>query len=454
MAKTDRPTYVCASCGAVTSKWFGKCSSCGEWGTIEERQAPTVEAGAPKKARVVVNDLPPTLDAISDSDDERILCGIGEFDRILGGGIVPGSIALIGGDPGIGKSTLLLQVCAKLTHIGARVLYVSGEESARQIKMRAKRLGIEGENLFILCETNVERIEAYCQAVAPDFMVVDSIQTVYSPGKASPPGSVSQVREAAQVFMHLAKQEGVTVFLVGHVTKEGALAGPRVLEHMVDAVLYFEGDRHQDYRILRAAKNRFGSVNEIGVFRMEQQGMIEVTNPSEFLLSGHIAGEAGSSVACSMEGSRPVLVDLQALVSPTAFGNPRRQASGFDYNRMILLIAVLEKRAGIVLYNQDVYTNVAGGLTLDEPAADLPLMMAIISSYHNKPLKEGWVAIGEMGLTGEVRAVSQMERRLNECVRMGFRDVIVPHGNARVKAPSGLTLHPAAGLYQAMGYLF
>ena len=321
--------------------------------------------------------------------------------------------------------------------------------------MRAKRLGLAGKNLYVMSETNMDEIEAQREALSPDFLIVDSIQTVYVPGKTSTPGSVSQVREATGILMRAAKQAGTTVFLVGHVTKEGALAGPRVLEHMVDAVLYFEGDRHQDYRILRAAKNRFGSVNEIGVFRMEQTGMEQVENPSEFLLSGRIPGAAGSAVAVSMEGTRPVLVDLQALIAPTAFGTPRRQALGFDYNRMALLLAVLEKRAGFALYNQDAYVNVAGGLELDEPACDLPLAAAVVSSLRGAPPPPDWALIGEIGLTGEVRAVNMMDRRLAECARMGFTHLIVPKTNLRaLRIPEGLDVRGVATLREALALLF
>ena len=321
--------------------------------------------------------------------------------------------------------------------------------------MRANRLGVGSSGMYVLSETNLDEIEAHRAALSPDYMIVDSIQTVYVPGKNTTSGSVSQVREATGILMRAAKQSGVTIFLVGHVTKEGALAGPRVLEHMVDAVLYFEGDRHQEYRILRAAKNRFGSVNEIGVFRMEQTGMEQVPNPSEFLLSGRIAGASGSAVAVSMEGTRPVMVDLQALVAPSPFGNPRRQALGFDYNRMALLLAVLEKRAGLMLYNQDVYVNVAGGLELDEPACDLPLAAAVVSSLRSKPLPPDWVLIGEVGLTGEVRAVNMMDRRVSECIRMGFTHLIVPKTNLRaLHVPEGVEVLGVSTLAEALALLF
>ena len=449
MAK-NKTLYVCSDCGYESAKWMGRCPSCGAWNKMEEQEpaAPVSSAasGPQRKSTVTVPSAPArTLDQIEEGEQERSRCGIAEFDRVLGGGIVPGSLILIGGDPGIGKSTLLLQVSALLAGQGARVLYVSGEESARQIKMRAKRLGVGDSGMYVLSETNMDEIEAQRSVLTPDYMIVDSIQTVYVPGKNAAPGSVSQVREATSILMRAAKQAGTTIFLVGHVTKEGALAGPRVLEHMVDAVLYFEGDRHQEYRILRAAKNRFGSVNEIGVFRMEQAGMEEVPNPSEFLLSGRIPGAAGSAVAVSMEGSRPVLVDLQALVAPTMLSNPRRQA----------LLAVLEKRAGLMLYNQDAYVNVAGGLELDEPACDLPLAAAVVSSLRNIPIPADWALIGEIGLTGEVRAVGMMDRRVSECARMGFTHLIVPKANLRaLHAPEGVEIRGVSTLYEALAVLF
>ena len=459
MAK-NKTLYVCSDCGYESAKWMGRCPSCGAWNKMEE-QEPAVSvssaaSGPQRKSTVTVPSAPArTLDQIEEGEQERSRCGIAEFDRVLGGGIVPGSLILIGGDPGIGKSTLLLQVSALLAGQGARVLYVSGEESARQIKMRAKRLGVGDSGMYVLSETNMDEIEAQRSVLTPDYMIVDSIQTVYVPGKNAAPGSVSQVREATSILMRAAKQAGTTIFLVGHVTKEGALAGPRVLEHMVDAVLYFEGDRHQEYRILRAAKNRFGSVNEIGVFRMEQAGMEEVPNPSEFLLSGRIPGAAGSAVAVSMEGSRPVLVDLQALVAPTMLSNPRRQALGFDYNRMALLLAVLEKRAGLMLYNQDAYVNVAGGLELDEPACALPLAAAVVASLRNIPIPADWALIGEIGLTGEVRAVGMMDRRVSECARMGFTHLIVPKANLRaLHAPEGVEIRGVSTLYEALAVLF
>ncbi len=454
MAKTPRSVYVCAECGYETPRWLGKCPECGEWNTLAER-APEPEPAARGPAAAVPalepSKIAPLLAGIDETEGERTLIGLEEFDRVLGGGVVEGSLTLIGGDPGVGKSTLLLQASGLLASKGKRVLYVTGEESLRQIAMRARRLGVPRGELRVLAETDIAQILAQCAAIQPDCMVVDSIQTVYRSQMHSAAGSVSQVRECASALMLLAKQSGCSVFLVGHVTKEGSLAGPKVLEHMVDAVLYFEGDRHQQYRILRAAKNRFGSINEIGIFEMRSDGMREVPNPSEFLLSGRRQGEPGSAVACAIEGSRPVLCDLQALISPTNAANPRRQAYGFDYNRVALLLAVLEKRAGIPLYNQDAYINVAGGLALDEPAADLPLIAAVYSSVRGRAMPGDWVVIGEVGLTGEVRAVSQIERRLSECARMGFSACVLPRGNLRgIKAPQGLALHGVETVTQAL----
>jgi DNA repair protein RadA/Sms len=409
-------------------------------------------AGAVAPVAVPAERIAPLLGTIGEEGDERARVGIEEFDRVLGGGVVAGSLVLLGGDPGVGKSTLLLQVCGLLAKAGRRVLYVTGEESLRQIAMRARRLGITSGELRVLAETDVGGLLGQFEAVQPDFAVVDSVQTVYMPQMHSAAGSVSQVRDCASALMRAAKQSGFPIFLVGHVTKEGSLAGPKVLEHMVDAVLYFEGDRHQQYRILRAAKNRFGSVNEIGIFDMREDGMREVPNPSEFLLSGRRHSEAGSAVACAMEGSRPVLCDLQALISPTSANNPRRQAYGFDYNRVALLLAVLEKRAGIALYNQDAYVNVAGGLELSEPAADLPLIAAVYSSVRGVALPEDWVIVGEVGLTGEVRAVSHIERRLAECARMGFRACVLPKANLRgLRPPEGLELIGVETVQGALG---
>ena len=453
----NKPIYVCTDCGYESAKWMGRCPSCGAWNKMEEQApaAPAPAAGPARKSTVLAPAAPAkTLSEIEESEQERVHSGIGEFDRVLGGGIVPGSLVLIGGDPGIGKSTLLLQVSALLAEAGARVLYASGEESTRQIKMRAKRLGLAGKNLYVMSETNMDEIEAQREALSPDFLIVDSIQTVYVPGKTSTPGSVSQVREATGILMRAAKQAGTTVFLVGHVTKEGALAGPRVLEHMVDAVLYFEGDRQNHYRLLRAVKNRFGSVNELGMFEMTGEGMREVANASEALLSERAHDASGSVVMCALEGTRPLLTDVQALVARAPFGTPRRMASGVDQGRLSLLLAVLEKRAGLRLFDQDVYINIAGGMTLTEPAADLALCMAVTSSLRARPIDGTFAVMGEVGLAGEVRAVPQAERRLNECLRLGFHNVVLPKGNLRgVRVPDGVQVHPADTVLDAIAAL-
>ena len=450
----NKPIYVCTDCGYESAKWMGRCPSCGAWNKMEEQApaAPAPAAGPARKSTVLTPAAPAkTLLEIEESEQERVHSGIGEFDRVLGGGIVPGSLVLIGGDPGIGKSTLLLQVSALLAEAGARVLYASGEESTRQIKMRAKRLGLAGKNLYVMSETNMDEIEAQREALSPDFLIVDSIQTVYVPGKTSTPGSVSQVREATGILMRAAKQAGTTVFLVGHVTKEGAIAGPRVLEHMVDSVLYFEGERQHQYRILRAVKNRFGSINEIGVFEMRREGMVEVPNPSEMLLSQRAHGQSGSVVLCALEGTRPVLVDVQALVAPTTLGYPRRMASGVDQGRLALLLAVLEKRAGLRLGNQDVYINIAGGLTLDEPACDLALIAAVASAARNSPIDEQFAVMGEVGLAGEVRAISQAQRRLAECARLGFVNVVMPRASLRgLKLPDGVRAYGVETVTEAL----
>jgi DNA repair protein RadA/Sms len=373
------------------------------------------------------------------------------LDRVLGGGIVKASLVLVGGDPGIGKSTLLMQMAGYAAASGLKVLYVSGEESPQQIKLRSLRLGITDPELLIYAQTDLDIIEQQAHSIMPDIMIVDSIQTVYDPGLSSAPGSVSQVREATARLMRLAKGTGITVFIVGHVTKEGAIAGPRVLEHMVDTVLYFEGERHQAYRVLRAVKNRFGSTNEIGVFEMHDTGLREVSNPSEVMLSDHQQDTTGSAVVCSMEGTRPVLVEIQALISPTAFGMPRRMATGIDYNRVVMLMAVLEKRAGLMLQNQDAYVNVAGGLKLDEPAADLGIIMAIASSFREKPVNGLMVFIGEVGLTGEIRAVSRLDQRLNECARMGFTHCMVPAANSKdLRKYGNLSVIPVRTVYEAL----
>lgn len=453
MAKT-RTRYVCTACGYEAARWLGKCPECESWNTMEEApEAPETPARKEKRRPGAGAEAKP-IGEIPDEGMLRLSTGIQELDRVLGGGTVEGSLTLIGGDPGIGKSTLLTQVSAKMADAGLRVLYVSGEESARQIKLRASRLGALSPNFFVLPENDMEKIESKLENVAPDVMIVDSIQTMYRADMASAPGSVSQVREAASQLMRYAKVSGCAVFLVGHVTKEGAIAGPRVLEHMVDAVLYFEGDHQRQYRLLRAVKNRFGSVNELGMFEMTGSGMREVSNPSEALLSERAHDQSGSVVLCAMEGSRPLLVDVQALVASTVLGTPRRMASGVDQGRLALLLAVLEKRAGLVTYNQDVYINVAGGLELTEPASDLALCAAVASSARGVALDGNLAVMGEVGLAGEIRAVPQAERRLIECARLGFTKILLPRANLRgVKAPKGATLHGVDTLAEALSII-
>ena len=423
MAKAKKSIFFCQNCGHEENKWLGQCPMCKEWNTfVEEAVAVTKSSTVKlaKEAEVVA------LKHVETENEERIHTSIEELDRVLGGGIVPGSLILVGGDPGIGKSTLLLQVCQKLCEKKKQVLYISGEESLKQIKLRANRMGEFTEDLFLLCETNLEVIKTVIEKRRPEMVVVDSIQTMYSEDVTSAPGSVSQVRESTNVFMQLAKGLGISIFIVGHVTKEGTVAGPRVLEHMVDTVLYFEGDRHASYRILRGVKNRFGSTNEIGVFEMRQNGLTEVQNPSEFMLSGRPENASGSVVACSMEGTRPILLEIQALVCNSNFGMPRRTAAGTDYNRVNLLMAVLEKRAGIHLSNADAYVNIAGGIKMNGPAIDLGIVMAIASSYKNRPIDEKTIVFGEVGLSGEVRAVSMPEQRVAEAKKLGFETCIVP----------------------------
>lgn len=428
MAKAKKSVFFCQNCGHEESKWLGQCPACKEWNTFVEEKI-TVSAsgksGAARSGKETDINIVPLMN-ISTDEDERIQTQIQELDRVLGGGIVEGSLVLVGGDPGIGKSTLLLQVCQKLSSINKKVLYISGEESLKQIKLRANRMGEFSGNLFLLCETNLEMIRTAIEKQKPDMVVIDSIQTMYSEEVTSAPGSVSQVRESTNVFMQLAKGMNIAVFIVGHVTKEGTVAGPRVLEHMVDTVLYFEGDRHASYRILRSVKNRFGSTNEIGVFEMRKEGLIEVENPSEFMLSGKPENASGSVVACAMEGTRPMLMEIQALVCRSNFGMPRRTAAGIDYNRVNLLMAVLEKRVGLPLSNYDAYVNIAGGIRMNEPAIDLGVIMAVASSYKNKPVAEDMIVFGEVGLSGEVRAVTMPEQRVAEARKLGFKTCVLP----------------------------
>jgi len=422
MAKAKKSIFFCQNCGHEESKWLGQCPACKEWNTFVEEKTVSGTSGTVKlikEAKTV------TLSSVEADDDERVLTGIEELDRVLGGGIVQGSLVLVGGDPGIGKSTLLLQVCQKLA-AGKKILYISGEESLKQIKLRANRIGEFSENLYLLCETSLSIIRGVIEEQKPDMAVIDSIQTMYDESVGSAPGSVSQVRESTNVFMQLAKGLGISIFIVGHVTKEGTVAGPRVLEHMVDTVLYFEGDRHASYRILRAVKNRFGSTNEIGVFEMREKGLVEVENPSEFMLNGRPENAPGSVVVCAIEGTRPMLMEIQALVCKTNFGMPRRTATGFDYNRVNIFMAVLEKRIGMPLSNYDAYVNIAGGIRMNEPAADLGIVMAVASSYKNKFVPTDMLVFGEVGLSGEVRAVSMPEQRVAEAKRLGFKTCVIP----------------------------
>ena len=457
MASKEKIIYACTACGYETPRWAGRCPGCGAWNTLEEG----LRADPPKAAKTAARQRPGTGAApmlISDiPEDEalRALTGIDELDRVLGGGIVEGALMLLGGDPGIGKSTLLLQVCANLCRNGKRVLYVSGEESARQIKLRATRLGISTPGLYILAENAMDNIETRMAEMQPDVMVVDSIQTVYRPELTGAPGAISQIRECTSLLLRLAKESGTSIFLVGHVTKDGAIAGPRMLEHMVDAVLYFEGDRQQEYRLLRAVKNRFGSVNELGVFQMTAAGMQPVANPSERLLSLRAKGASGSVVYCGLEGSRPLLCDVQALAVPNTYGNPRRTVSGMDTGRVALLLAVLEKRAMQRTSAQDIYINVAGGIELTEPAADLALCVAVASSLRDRPVSASLAVVGEVGLAGEVRPVPQCDRRLSECARLGFDTVVLPRASLRqLRPPEGVKAIGVDTVMQALAVIF
>lgn len=457
MAK-EKTVFVCSACGYETPRWMGKCPGCNAWNTLEEQAPQAAQQAAPVKAnkqRPGTGASAMRLSEIPEETSARATTGIGELDRVLGGGVVEGSLMLVGGDPGIGKSTLLLQASEHLAQNGARVLYISGEESVRQIKMRARRLGVTSDNLLILSENAMDAAERRWEEIAPDYMIIDSIQTMYRPDMASAPGSVSQVRECASLLMRMAKTTGCAVFLVGHVTKEGAIAGPRVLEHMVDVVLYFEGDRQHEYRILRAVKNRFGSVNELGLFEMRESGMVPVENPSELLLSTRARNVPGSCVHCAIEGSRPMLVDVQALALQTAYGTPRRTTNGFDAGRLALLLAVLEKRAGFSLSSCDAYINVVGGLRLDEPATDLAVILAIASSYKDLPVGSDLAAVGEVGLSGEIRSVSHLNQRLSEIARLGFRRCIIPaHVRDDVQKQNGLETIPVKNIREALKAVF
>lgn len=430
MAKT-KTRFVCQNCGYEAVKWLGKCPDCGSFASFAEEIVTASKSSHSTNRGTKITGNTRLLKEIAPISETRALTGMGELDRVLGGGLVEGSLTLVGGDPGIGKSTLILQICQKLGESGRKILYVSGEESPQQIKMRADRLGITTDNLFIMAETNLSVIEATVDDVNPDYFVIDSIQTMYIDEVASAPGSVTQVRECTSRIMHLGKSNGISVILIGHVTKEGAIAGPRILEHMVDTVLYFEGDKTASYRILRAVKNRFGATNEIGVFEMASEGLKEILNPSEYMLAGRPLNVSGSVVTCSMEGSRPLLIEVQALVSFTSFNMPRRMATGMDFNRVVLLIAVLEKRVGLQLGSYDSYVNITGGIRIAEPSLDAAVALAVASSYRNVPVAPDTIVFGEIGLTGETRAVAMAEKRVSEAKKLGFKRCILPMANLK-----------------------
>ena len=449
MAKA-KTIFFCTNCGNETPKWMGRCPGCGAFNTMQEHIEKPAPSGRAKPAPVGSSRKPQRLSEVFSDDEIRFYTGMGELDRVLGGGAVAGSLVLVGGAPGIGKSTLLLQICNSLC-TGRSVLYVSGEESERQLKLRAQRLGVSPESLYILSETRLSDVLEAVEEMKPDILIVDSIQTLYNDENESSPGSVSQVKDCTMSMMQLSNSQGITVFVVGHINKDGNIAGPKVLEHMVDCVLYFEGDPNTSYRLLRAAKNRFGSTNEIGVFEMMDHGLNEVPNPSQMLLEGRPEGAHGTCVACVMEGTRPILAEVQALVTKTTFNVPRRAADGFDFNRAVLLMAVAEKRAGMKLNMFDVYINVIGGLRLDEPGADLPVVLAVASSYREQPIADDLIAIGEVGLTGEIRSVSHMEQRLAEASRLGFRKCIIPRsGSEKIDIPAGMTAFRVRNLREAI----
>jgi len=454
LAKT-KTKFVCQSCGQVSVKWLGKCPGCNEWDTFVEELDIPATAQKNENKTISTSSKPQKLSDIVFENEDRTKTNISELDRVLGGGIVKGSLVLVGGDPGIGKSTLLLQVADLIARQNKTVLYVSGEESIKQTKLRADRLSAGSDNLLIVAENNLDRILAHIDKVKPDLLITDSIQTVYHPEVQSAPGSVSQVREATGVLMRVAKGMGIATFLVGHVTKSGSIAGPKVLEHMVDTVLYFEGEKHNVYRILRAVKNRFGSTNEIGIFEMSNRGLLEVQNPSNLFLSNRPKEAPGSVVIAAMEGSRPVLIEIQALVSQSSFGNPRRMANGVDYNRVIMLMAVLEKRVGMMISDQDGYVNVVGGMSMDEPAADLAIITAIASSFRNKSVDPGTMIFGEVGLTGEIRSVSHAQNRLIESSKLGFKACVLPKGNLDgLEIPEGLKVYGIESVEEAFSILF
>ncbi len=443
--------HVCQECGHESPKWLGRCPACSAWSSFVEEAIVAEPKGLGKQEKLGGIQKPVKLKEIGNEKEDRVLTKIKELDRVLGGGLVDGSLVLVGGDPGIGKSTLLMQICQTIGEQKRSVLYISGEESVNQIKMRADRLGVDTEYLQLFCETDVQIIQKLIQETKPDLVIIDSIQTVYSGEISSSPGSVSQVREAAHSFMNISKGLGICVILVGHVTKDGSLAGPRVLEHMVDTVLYFEGERHATFRILRAVKNRFGSTNEIGVFEMKQKGLMEVANPSELMLSGRPMNVSGSVVACSMEGTRPMLIEVQALVSASNFGTARRTATGIDYNRVIILMAVLEKIAGMDLGGYDSYVNLAGGIKMNEPALDLGVIVAIASSFRDRTIDPYTIVFGEVGLTGEIRGVNMAEKRVIEAAKLGFKKCILPKANLKgLKEIAGIKLYGVSNISEVL----
>ena len=450
MAKA-KTVFYCTNCGNETPRWQGKCPACGAWNTIEEHiEKPSAGSVKTKAAPVGQSKRPQRLQEISSEGETRFSTGMGELDRVLGGGAVAGSLVLVSGAPGIGKSTLLLQICNSLC-ADRSVLYVSGEESERQLKLRAERLGVAPESLFVLSETRLSDILEAAAETKPDILIVDSIQTLYNEENDSSPGSVSQVKDCTMSMMQLSKSNGITVFVVGHINKDGNIAGPKVLEHMVDCVLYFEGDPNSSYRLLRAAKNRFGSTNEIGVFEMQDSGLTEVPNPSQMLLEGRPEGASGTCVSCVMEGTRPVLAEVQALVAKTMLNVPRRVSDGFDFNRAVLMLAVMEKRAGMKMSMFDAYVNVIGGLRLDEPGADLPVVLALASSYRDQCIPDDLVAVGEVGMTGEIRSVSHMNQRLAEVSRLGFKKCMIPRGGSeKLDIPEGLTVYRVKNIREAI----
>ena len=449
----SKTVYICRECGYQSPKWLGKCSACGGWNTMDETFAKEEKKTTSTAKSSAVLKKVSSLKQIETDNEVRYTTGLNELDRVLGGGLVKGSLVLVGGDPGIGKSTLLLQICNSLA-ISKKILYVSGEESERQIKLRAERLGVVCDNLYIVSETDVASILEYINQIEPEIVIIDSIQTMNCEEITSAAGSVPQVREATNAFMKIAKSRDISMFIVGHVTKDGALAGPRVLEHMVDCVLYFEGDRQMTFRILRAVKNRFGSTNEIGVFEMANTGLVEVDNPSKIFLEGRSENNSGSSIVCTMEGSRGVLAEIQALVTPTGFGNPRRMSSGIDLNRVILMIAVLEKRAKVSLSNYDVYVNVAGGLRIDETAVDLGLCAAIVTGKKDVQIPDDLVFIGEVGLGGELRGVSQLEKRLSEASKLGFKKAVVPKQSMKnLNIPKDMEVFGVKTVYEALSHI-